>query len=280
MARKKSTKCGKKSIPTPPSRRNTRSSNAMPKPPPLTQAELQEVEAPLDDVQEQEIRPPPPTMDIFKPYLDDFVLVFFDNILVYSKNKTDHEDHLRKVLDILREHKLYAKLSKCTFFSPKIVYLGFILSENGISIDPAKVQDIVDWPVPTNSNELRRFLGIIGWYRTFIKGYVTIAAPLTNLLKKGVKINWKPEHQETFDDLKQYVTTAPFLKLPDFDQPFEVVTDASGIAIGGVLMQEGRLVAFTSQKLRIHEKNYPTHDLELLAIVHALKLWRHYLLGR
>ncbi|MCO5611994.1 hypothetical protein L7F22_066255 [Adiantum nelumboides] len=107
-----------------------------------------------------------------------------------------------------------------------------------------------------------------------------IAAPLTNLLKKGVKINWKPEHQEKFDELKQYVTTAPCLKLPDFDQPFEVVTDASGIAIGGVLMQEGRPVAFTSRKLRIHERNYPTHDLELLAIVHALKLWRHYLLGK
>ncbi|MCO5586097.1 hypothetical protein L7F22_040036 [Adiantum nelumboides] len=218
--------------------------------------------------------------DIFRPYLDDFILVFFDNILVYSKNETDHEDHLRKVLNILREHTLYAKLSKCTFFSPKIEYLGFILSEDGISVDPAKVQDIVDWPVPTNPSELRGFLGITGWYRTFIKGYATIAAPLTNLLKKGVKINWKPKHQENFDDLKQYVTTTSCLKLPDFDQPFEVVTDASGIAIGGVLIQEGRPVAFTSRKLRIHERNYPTHDLELLAIVHALKLWRHYLLGR
>ncbi|MCO5591460.1 hypothetical protein L7F22_045443 [Adiantum nelumboides] len=218
--------------------------------------------------------------DIFRPYLDDFVLVCFDDILLYSKNETDHEDHLRKVLDFLREHKLYAKLSKRTFFSPKIEYLGFMLSKDGISVDPAKVQDIVDWPVPTNPSELRGFLGITGWYRTFIKGYATIAALLTNLLKKRVKINWKPEHQEKFDDLKQYVTTAPCLKLLDFDQPFEVVTDASGIAIGGVLMQEGRPVAFTSRKLRIHERNYPTHDLELLAIVHALKLWRHYLLGR
>ncbi|MCO5573119.1 hypothetical protein L7F22_026884 [Adiantum nelumboides] len=219
-------------------------------------------------------------LDIFRPYLDDFVLVFFDDILVYSKNEIDHEDHLRKVLDILCEHKLYAKLSKCTFFFPKIKYLGFILSEDGIFVDPAKVQDIVDCRVPTNLSELRGFFGITGWYRTFIKGYATIAALLTNLLKKGVKINWDPEHQEKFDELKQYVTMAPCLKLPDFDQPFEVVTDASGIAIDGVLMQEDRPVAFTSRKLRIHEKNYLTHDLELLAIVHALKLWRHYLLGR
>ncbi|MCO5582816.1 hypothetical protein L7F22_036716 [Adiantum nelumboides] len=200
--------------------------------------------------------------DIFRPYLDDFILVFLDDILVYSKNETDHEDHLRKVLDILHEHKLYAKLSKCTFFSPKIKYLGFILSEDGISIDPAKIQDTVDWHVSTNPSELRGFLGITGWYRIFIKGYATIAAPLTNLLKKGVKINWKLEHQEKFDELKQYVTTASCLKLPDFDQPFEVVTDASGIAIAGVFMQEGRPVAFTSRKLRIHERNYPTHDLD------------------
>ena len=212
--------------------------------------------------------------------MDDFVLVFFDDILIYSKDEEEHTNHVKKVLDLLRQHKLYAKLSKCTFFSPKVEYLGFIVSQEGISVDPAKVKDIVEWPVPTNASELRGFLGITGWYRIFMKDYAIVASPLTDLLKKGTKIIWEPRHQERFDELKRYVTNAPCLKLPDFSQPFEVVTDASGIAVGGVLTQEGRPVAFTSRKLRIHEKNYPTHDLELLAVIHALKLWRHYLLGR
>ena len=186
---------------------------------------------------------------------------------------------MRQVLQLLRQHKLYAKKSKCTFFTPQIEYLGFIVSQDGISVDPAKVKDIVEWPQPTTVTETRGFLGITGWYRTFIQNYALIAAPLTNLLKKGSKINWESQHQESFDKLKGHVTTAPCLKLPDFSQPFEVVTDASGIAVGGVLVQEKRPVAFTSRKLRVHEKNYPTHDLELLAVIHALKLWRHYLLG-
>ena len=127
--------------------------------------------------------------DIFRPYLDDFVLVFFDDILVYSKSIEEHEEHVRKVLRLLREHKLYAKKSKCRFFSPQIEYLGFIVSDEGISVDPAKVKDIIEWPVPKNVSEVRGFLGITGWYRTFIKDYAVIAAPLTGLLKKGVKVH-------------------------------------------------------------------------------------------
>ena len=126
--------------------------------------------------------------DIFRPYLDDFVLVFFDDILVYSKTIEEHEEHVRKVLQLLREHKLYAKKSKCKFFSPQIEYLGFIVSEEGISVDPAKVKDIIEWPIPKNVSEVRGFLGITGWYRTFIKDYAVIAAPLIGLLKKGARI--------------------------------------------------------------------------------------------
>ena len=127
--------------------------------------------------------------DIFRPYLDEFVLVFFDDILIYSKSEEEHEEHVRKVLHLLRQHKLYAKKSKCTFFTTQIEYLGFIVSQDGISVDPAKVKDIVEWPQPTTVSEVRGFLGITGWYRTFIKNYALIAAPLTNLSKKGSKIN-------------------------------------------------------------------------------------------
>ena len=217
--------------------------------------------------------------DIFRPYLDDFVLVFFDDILIYSKNEAEHEEHVRKALELLRHHQLYAKESKCTFCSSQVSYLGFIISSEGISVDPEKVKDIVDWPQPSNISEIRGFLGITGWYRIFVKDYALIAAPLTELLKKGIRIQWRPEHESSFAELKGYLISAPILKLPDFSKEFEVVTDASKLALGGVLTQEGRPVAYTSRKLRDHEKNYPTHDLELLAVIHALKLWRHYLLG-
>ena len=186
---------------------------------------------------------------------------------------------MKKVLQILREHQLFAKRSKCTFCTKQIEYLGFIVLEEGLSVDPAKVRDIIEWPRPTSVSEVRGFLGITGWYRTFLRNYALITAPLTNLLKKGNKVIWETQHQESFDKLKRFVTSAPCLKLPDFSQPFRVTTDASGIAVGGVLTQENRPVAFTSWKLKVHERNYPTHVLELLAVIHALKLWRHYLLG-
>ena len=133
--------------------------------------------------------------DIFRPYLDDFVLVFFDDILVYSKSEEEHEAHVRKVLELLREYELYAKKSKCTFYTSHVEYLGFIVSEEGISVNPAKVRDIVEWPEPKNVSEVRGFLGITGWYRTFIKDYASIASPLTGLLKKGTKIDWESQHQ-------------------------------------------------------------------------------------
>ncbi|MCO5577822.1 hypothetical protein L7F22_031656 [Adiantum nelumboides] len=217
--------------------------------------------------------------DIFRPHLDDFVLLFFDDILIYSKDKADHEGHVRKVLEILRQHQLYAKESKCTFFFPQVSYLGFIISADGISVDPEKIKDIVEWPQPSSISKVRGFLGITGWYRIFVKDYALIAAPLIGLLKKGLQINWKAEHEAIFLELKGYLVSSPILKLIDFSKEFEIVTDASGLALGGVLTQEGRPVAYTSRKLRDHERNYPTHDLELLTVIHVLKLWRHYLLS-
>ena len=176
--------------------------------------------------------------------------------------------------------KVFAKWNKCTFCTRQIEYLGFIVSEEGLFVGPTKVKDIIEWPHPTSISEIRGFLGITRWYRTFLRNYALIAAPLTNLLKKENKIDWETQHQESSDELKRLVTSAPCLKLPDFSQPFRVTTDASGIAVGGVLTQENRPVAFTSRKLKVHERNYPTHDLELLAVVHALKKWRHYLLSQ
>ncbi|MCO5565010.1 hypothetical protein L7F22_018680 [Adiantum nelumboides] len=218
--------------------------------------------------------------DISRPYLDDFVLVFFDDILIYSKDEVDHEGHVRKVLEILRQHQLYTKESKCTFCSPQVSYLGFIISADGISIDPEKIKDFVEWRQSSSVSEVRGFLGITGWYRIFVKDYALIATPLTGLLKKGMWIDWKVEHEASFSELKGYFVYSPILKLPDLSKEFKVVTHASGLALGGVLTQEGRPIAYTSRKLRDHERNYPTHDLELLAIIHALKLWRHYLLSR
>ncbi|MCO5575331.1 hypothetical protein L7F22_029131 [Adiantum nelumboides] len=218
--------------------------------------------------------------DIFRPYLDDFVLVFFDDILIYSKDKADHEGHVRKVLEILCQHQLYAKENKCTFCSPQVSYLGFIISADGISADLEKIKDIIEWPQPTSVSEVRGFIGFTEWYRIFVKDYALIAAPLTGLLKKDMRVDWESEHEASFSKLKGYLVSSPILKLPNFSKEFEVVTDASGLALGGVLTQEGRPVAYTSRKLRDHEKNYPTHDLELLAVIHALKLWRHYLLSR
>ena len=217
--------------------------------------------------------------DIFREHLDEYVLVFFDDILVYSKNPEEHEQHVRRVLELLRQHQLFAKKSKCTFCTDKVEYLGFVISKDGVSTDPAKIEAVKNWPTPKNIREARGFLGLAGWYRVFVKSYAKIASPITATLKKTKVFLWTQASEEAFNLLKEALTSAPTLALPDFTKPFLVTTDASGQAIGGVLTQEGRPVAYESRKLRTHELNYPTHDLELLAVVHALKMWRHYLLG-
>ena len=207
-------------------------------------------------------------------------LFVFDNILVYSKSVEEHEEHVRKVLEILRQHKLYAKRRKCTFFTPQIEYLGFIVTQDCIIVDPAKVKDILEWPMPDSVKEIHGFLGITGWYRVFIKVYSLIATPLTNFLKKECKITWLLENQVSFDHLKAIISSETVLKLPNFNKPFEVSSlMLEKLALGGVLNQEEQPVAYTSRKLCSYELNYTTHDLELLVVMHALKLWRYYLLG-
>ncbi|WVZ58292.1 hypothetical protein U9M48_008575 [Paspalum notatum var. saurae] len=216
---------------------------------------------------------------MFMNELDKFVVVFIDDILVYSKNEKEHEEHLRIVQSRLREHKLYAKFSKCAFWLKELAFLGHILSAKGVAVDPSKVEDVLNWKQPQTVTEIRSFLGLAGYYRRFIKDFSKIAKPMTALTQKNAKFAWSSKCEEAFGTLKTLLTSAPVLAQPDITKPFDVYCDASGSGLGCVLMQEGRVIAYASCQLRKHEVNYPTHDLELLAVVYALKKWRHYLLG-
>jgi hypothetical protein len=216
---------------------------------------------------------------VFMDELDKFVVVFIDDILIYSKSMQEHEQHLRVVLEKLRAHKLYAKFSKCEFWLERVAFLGHILTAEGVAVDPEKVEAVSNWQRPTNVSEIRSFLGLAGYYRRFIEGFSKIARPMTELLKKEKKFAWTENCERSFQELKQRLTTAPVLTLPDIHRDFVIYCDASRQGLGCVLMQEGRVVAYASRQLRTHEQNYPTHDLELAAVVHALKIWRHYLIG-
>jgi hypothetical protein len=216
---------------------------------------------------------------VFMPELDKFVVVFIDDILVYSRNEAEHTKHLHIVLQRLRDHQLYAKLSKCEFWLREINFLGHTISQEGISVDPEKVQEVMNWKPPTTVRQIRSFLGLAGYYRRFIPDFSRIAKPMTELLKKGVKYEWGQKCEDAFHALRQHLTTAPVLAQPDNTKSFEVYCDASGTGLGCVLMQDNRVIAYASRALRPHEQNYPTHDLELAAVVHALKIWRHYLMG-
>jgi hypothetical protein len=216
---------------------------------------------------------------VFMPELDKFVVVFIDDILIYSKNEEEHAQHLRIVLTRLREHKLYAKFSKCAFWLEEIQFLGHVLSARGIAVDPSKVKDILEWKPPTTVHQVRSFLGLAGYYRRFIPDFSKLVKPITSLLKNDIKFNWSSKCNEAFEQLKTLLTTAPVLAQPDITKPFDVYCDASDSGLGCVLMQEGRVIAYASRQLRRYEEHYPTHDLELAAVVHALKIWHHYLLG-
>jgi hypothetical protein len=217
---------------------------------------------------------------VFMDYLDKFVVVFIDDILVYSQNEQEHEEHLRKVLQRLQDCQLFAMLSKCEFWISKVLFLGHIINHEGLAVDLKKVTTILDWKAPKDVRGIKSFIGMAGYYRCFIEGFSKIARPMTTLLAKKVEFKWTPACKESFEKLKQKLTTAPVLVLPDVHKPFSVYCDASYTGLGCVLMQEGKVVAYLSRQLKVHEKNYPTHDLELAAVVHALKTWRHYLYGQ
>ncbi|KAK1602077.1 hypothetical protein QYE76_017120 [Lolium multiflorum] len=214
---------------------------------------------------------------ILRPLIGKSVVVYFDDILIYSKNLEDHVQHVREVLCILRHEKLYANLPKCTFAQNKLVFLGFVVSANGIEVDSSKVEAIHNWPTPTNVGQVRSFHGLAGFYRRFVKDFSTIACPLNELTKKNVPFVWGKAQQKAFDELKKRLTEAPLLALPDFAKTFEIECDASGLGIGGVLMQNGKPVAYYSEKLDGARLNYPIYDKELYALVRVLEVWQHYL---
>ncbi|KAJ9558426.1 hypothetical protein OSB04_013040 [Centaurea solstitialis] len=214
---------------------------------------------------------------VCKPYLDEFVIVFIDDILIYSKTAEEHGEHLRKVLEMLKRERLYAKFSKCEFWLKEVQFLGHIVTQEGIKVDPAKIEAIKDWESPKSPSEVRSFLGLAGYYRRFIEHFSAIATPLTALTKKDVKFEWTSTCECALNNLKGKLTSAPILTLPNGTDGFVVYCDASKLGLGCVLMQDGKVIAYASRKLKVHELNYPTHDMELAAVVFALKIWRHYL---
>ncbi|GKF30399.1 putative reverse transcriptase domain-containing protein [Tanacetum coccineum] len=184
---------------------------------------------------------------VCKPYLDKFVIVFIDDILICSKNQQEHKEHLKQILELLKKEELYAKLSKCEFWIPKVRFLGHVIYSKGIHVDPAKIESIKDWASPKSPTEIHQFLGLAGYYRRFIEGFSKITKPMTKLTQKMVKFEWRSED-------------------------FIAYCDASKKGLGVVLMQREKVIAYASRQLKIHEKNYTTYDLELGAVVFALKI--------
>ena len=211
--------------------------------------------------------------------MDQFVVVFTDDILVYSKDAQEHEQHLKIVLHMLREKKLYAKLIKCDFWLKEVSFLGYIMSLEGIRVDPTKIETVVNWKPPRNVTEVRSFLGLAGYYRRFVRGFFIIASLLAKLLRKGVKFEWSDKCQNSFEQLKEMLVEVLVLTQPTSGKEYTLYSDASRIGLGCVLMQDGKVVAYASRQLKTYEQNYPTHDLELAAVMFDLKIWQHYLYG-
>ncbi|KAL4038651.1 hypothetical protein IC575_002274 [Cucumis melo] len=216
---------------------------------------------------------------VFREFLDTFVIVFIDDILIYSKTEAEHEEHLRMVLQTLRDNKLYAKFSKCEFWLKQVSFLGHVVSKAGVSVDPAKIEAVTSWTRPSTVSQVCSFLGLAGSYRRFVENFSRIATPLTQLTRKGAPFVWSKACEDSFQNLKQKLVIAPVLTVPNGSGSFVIYSDASKKGLGCVLMQQGKVVAYASRQLKSHEQNYPTHDLELAAVVFSLKIWRHYLYG-
>jgi hypothetical protein len=217
---------------------------------------------------------------VFMKYLDKFVVVFIDDILIFSKNEEEHDEHLHLLLQKLRENQLYAKLNKCKFWLKEVSFLDHIISEGGISVDPSKVKDVLSWNTPQNVSDIKSFLDLAGYYRRFIEEFSKISKPMIELLEKSKTIEWTPRRESGFQELNKKLTMAPVLTMPDMEKPISIYCDASSQGLGCVLMQDGHVVAYASRQLRKDEEKFPAYDLELAAVVHALKIWRHYIIGK
>jgi transposase InsO family protein len=218
---------------------------------------------------------------LFQHMLGKSVFIYLDDILVASRTAEEHAQHLEEVLSILAANKLYANRAKCSFNLPEVHYLGHIVGRGGVRPDPKKLQVVQEWPRPKTAHDVRSFLGLTQYFRRFIKDYSLIAAPLHALLQKQSACEWNAECEAAFNKLKHALLSAPVLAMPDYDQPYEleVWTDASNTAVGAVLMQNGHPIAYESRRFSSAERNYNTTDREMLAIIHALRVWRCYLEG-
>jgi hypothetical protein len=221
---------------------------------------------------------------IFRDIIGLFVVVYLDDILIFSQNPTDHEKHVRIVLERLRNNKLYCQPSKCSFFQQRIPYLGHLISAQGIEMDPAKVKVIVDWPKPECVRDIQSFLGFANYYRRFIPQFADIVLPLTELTRKNKKFFWTPEAQDAFNQVKRIFANGSVLIHPDPTRPYVLETDASDFAISGILSQYDdrntlKPVAFFARQMIAAERNYEIYDKELLAIVESFRHWRHFLSG-
>jgi hypothetical protein len=199
------------------------------------------------------------------------VVVYFDDILIYSKSMDEHMEHLRVVFDALRAAHLFDNLKKCIFCIDQVSFLGYVVTPQGIEVDEMKIEAIQSRPLPQNVTQVRSFLGLAGFYRRFVKDFSTIAAPLHALTKKDLAFHWGKAQEESFNTLKDKLTHAPLLQLPNFGKTFELACDASGVGIGGVLMQDGKPIAYFSEKLNGPILNYSTYDKELYALVRSLR---------
>ncbi|GJV34429.1 putative nucleotidyltransferase, ribonuclease H [Tanacetum coccineum] len=219
----------------------------------------------------------PKTIFRTRLYLDKFVIVFIDDILIYSKSKGEHEVHLKLILELLEKEKLFEKFSKCEFWLQEVHFLDHVVNSEGIHVDPSKIEAVKNWKPSKNLTEIRLFLGLARYYRRFIKNFSKIANPLTLLTQKNKKFEWGDEQENAFQTLKDMLCDALILALLEGPNDFVVYCDASNQGFRCVLMQRNKVIAYAFRQLQIHKKNYTTHDLELGAIVFALNSWRHYL---
>lgn len=214
---------------------------------------------------------------IFQPYLDQFVMILIDDILIYSRTLQEHDEHLRIVLSVLQAKQLFAKLSKCEFSMTEVKFLGHVISHGGGAVDPSKVEAVINWERLKNTSEVKSFLGLADYYRRFNKGFSQLDLPMTRLNRKEISFSWDSKSEKSFISLKERLMTGPVLIILCPSKAYEVFCDASRKGFVGVLMQDGQIVAYVSHQLKTHEKNDPIHNLELAAIVFIFKVWRHYL---
>ena len=214
---------------------------------------------------------------VLRAFIGKIVVVYFYDILIYIKNLDDHLIHLKNILDVHRKERLFANLKKCTFCTDRLVFLCFVVSSQRIQVDEEKVCAIQEWPSRTSISKVRSFHGLASFYRWFVKDFSSIAAPITKVIKKDVGLKWGEEQEKAFQLIKEKLTHAPLLALPNFAKTFEFKCDALGLGIGAFLMQEGRPISYSNEKLSRAALKYHTYDKELYALVRALETWQHYL---